>query len=387
MSFNKIDCNTRENTLQLYEYPFSYQLQFFASGNSGDKTEKATPKKLEEARKEGRVAKSVDLINGFMLLILFVILKLFGNFMSDFFSKSFVKFYNQTPVYSSEIFDVSKAMILGREIIIDIVLISAPIMLAGFVIAFIGNIAQVGWKITGKPLKPKLERINPISGAKRLFSKDKIVELIKAVAKILAIGLVSYNAVKDKWKFLLNLYDYEFMQAILNILEIVIDVGIRISVVFVIIGVFDFAYQKWKYLHDLKMTKQEVKDEYKQMEGDPQVKGRIKQKMREASRRRMMQELPKADVVITNPTHFAVAIQYDKETMEAPVVIAKGADYVAQNIKEAAREHNIEIVENKPLARILYHNVPIGEQVPTELYEMVAQVLVYVYNIKNKIVS
>lgn len=384
MRFSKIDCKERENTLQLYEYPFSYNLQFFAGGSGGDKTEKATPKKLKDAREEGRVAKSTDLINGFMLFVLFVILKFFGSFMSDYFEKSFVKFYNKVPGFSAEVFNVSKAINLGRELIFDIVIISMPIMMAGFIVALVTNVAQVGWKVTGKPLKPKLNRIDPISGAKRMFSKDKVVELIKAIAKISAISVVSYNAMKDKWKFILNLYEYEFMQAILNILSTVIDVGIKISIVFVIIGVFDFAYQKWKYLHDLKMTKQEVKDEFKQMEGDPQVKGRVRQKMREASRRRMMQELPKADVVITNPTHFAVAIRYDKETSDAPVVIAKGADFLAKHIKEVAKSHDIEIVENKPLARILYHNVEIGDKIPPELYEMVAEVLVYVYKVKNK---
>ena len=174
------------------------------------------------------------------------------------------------------------------------------------------------------------------------------------------------------------------MQAIVNIFDIVLDVGVKISVLFVIIGIADFGYQKWKHLHDLRMSKQEVKDEMKQSEGDPQVKGRIRQKMREGARRRMMQELPKADVVITNPTHFAVAIKYDKEKAEAPYVLAKGADYVAATIKEAAKEYKIEIVENKPLARMLYYNVEIGEQIPPELYQMVAEVLAYVYSVKNK---
>lgn len=387
MSFDEIDCKERENTLQLNGYRFRYNLQFFATGSGGDKTEKATPKKLEDARKEGRVAKSTDLINGLMLFVLFVILRFFGVFMSGHFLKSFRKFYDLSPAYALDVFHVGKAMILGREMIIDIVIISLPIMAAGFLIALAGNIAQVGWKITGKPLKPKLNRIDPVSGMKRLFSKDKLVELIKAILKILAIVVVVYNAVKDRWKFILNLYEFEFMQAILLCLDVVIDVGLKISVVFVIIGVLDFAYQKWKYLHDLKMTKQEVKDEYKQIEGDPQVKGRIRQKMREASRRRMMQELSKADVVITNPTHFAVAVKYDKDLAEAPVVLAKGADFLARNIKEVAAANEIEIVENKPLARLLYYNVEIGDQIPPELYQMVAEVLAYVYSVKNKILT
>ena len=167
---------------------------------------------------------------------------------------------------------------------------------------------------------------------------------------------------------------------------IVINTGVKISIVYLLIGFADYIYQKHKFKEDMKMTKQEVKDEYKQSEGDPHVKGQIKQKMREASRRRMMQELPQADVVITNPTHLAVAVKYDRENSKAaPIVIAKGADYLAGKIKEVAREHDIEIVENKPLARMLYYNVEIGMEIPPELYQMVAEVLAYVYRLKGKV--
>ena len=372
------DCKDEKNAIQLESIRFVYNLQFFGEG--GDKTEKATPKKLEDARKEGRVARSSDLINGLMLLLMFFVLRIFGNIMSNRFLDSFVKYYNKTADISMEIFDVRQAVSLGNEIISDIIIASLPVLIGSFVVAFAGNVVQVGWKVTAKPLKPKLERLNPAGGLKRMFSQEKVVELIKSILKVLAIALVAYNEVKDRWKFILNLYDFEFMQAIVNIFDIVLGIGIK----FVIIGLADFGYQKWKHLHDLRMSKQEVKDEMKQSEGDPQVKGRIRQKMREGARRRMMQELPKADVVITNPTHFAVAIKYDKETAEAPYVLAKGADYVAANIKETAKQYDIEIVENKPLARMLYYNVEIGEQIPPELYQMVAEVLAYVYSIKNK---
>lgn len=376
------DCKDDRNTIQLRDRRFAYNLQFFGEG--GDKTEKATPKKLDDARKEGRVARSSDLINGFMLLLMFFVLKLFGGIMANLFLDSFVKYYNKASDISMEVFDVRQAVNLSNEIVLDIVIASLPVLIGSFVVALVGNIVQVGWKVTGKPLKPKLDRLNPIGGLKRMFSQEKVVELIKSILKVLAIALVAYNEVKDRWKFILNLYDFEFMQAILNIFDIVLDVGIKISVIFVIIGLADFGYQKWKHLHDLRMSKQEVKDEMKQSEGDPQIKGQIRQKMREGARRRMMQELPKADVVITNPTHFAVAVKYDKETAEAPYVLAKGADYVAANIKEIAKQNNIEIVENKPLARMLYYNVEIGDQIPPELYQMVAEVLAYVYSVKNK---
>ena len=376
------DCKEDRNTIQLRDRRFAYNLQFFGEG--GDKTEKATPKKLDDARKEGRVARSSDLINGFMLLLMFFVLKLFGGIMANLFLDSFVKYYNKASDISMEVFDVKQAVNLSNEIVIDIVIASLPVLIGSFVVALVGNIVQVGWKVTGKPLKPKLDRLNPIGGFKRMFSQEKVVELIKSILKVLAIALVAYNEVKDRWKFILNLYDFEFMQAVLNIFDIVLDVGIKISVIFVIIGLADFGYQKWKHLHDLRMSKQEVKDEMKQSEGDPQIKGQIRQKMREGARRRMMQDLPKADVVITNPTHFAVAVKYDKETAEAPYVLAKGADYVAANIKEIAKQNNIEIVENKPLARMLYYNVEIGDQIPPELYQMVAEVLAYVYSVKIK---
>jgi len=376
------DCKEDRNTIQLRDRRFAYNLQFFGEG--GDKTEKATPKKLDDARKEGRVARSSDLINGFMLLLMFFVLKLFGGIMAGLFLDSFVKYYNKASDISMEVFDVRQAVNLSNEIVLDIVIASLPVLIGSFIVALVGNIVQVGWKVTGKPLKPKLDRLNPIGGLKRMFSQEKVVELIKSILKVLAIALVAYNEVKDRWKFILNLYDFEFMQAVLNIFDIVLDVGIKISVIFVIIGLADFGYQKWKHLHDLRMSKQEVKDEMKQSEGDPQIKGQIRQKMREGARRRMMQDLPKADVVITNPTHFAVAVKYDKETAEAPYVLAKGADYVAANIKEIAKQNNIEIVENKPLARMLYYNVEIGDQIPPELYQMVAEVLAYVYSVKNK---
>ena len=376
------DCKEDRNTIQLRDRRFAYNLQFFGEG--GDKTEKATPKKLDDARKEGRVARSSDLINGFMLLLMFFVLKLFGGIMAKLFLDSFVKYYNKASDISMEVFDVRQAVNLSNEIVLDIVIASLPVLIGSFVVALVGNIVQVGWKVTGKPIKPKLDRLNPIGGLKRMFSQEKVVELIKSILKVLAIALVAYNEVKDRWKFILNLYDFEFMQAILNIFDIVLDVGIKISLIFVVIGLADFGYQKWKHLHDLRMSKQEVKDEMKQSEGDPQIKGQIRQKMREGARRRMMQDLPKADVVITNPTHFAVAVKYDKETAEAPYVLAKGADYVAANIKEIAKQNNIEIVENKPLARMLYYNVEIGDQIPPELYQMVAEVLAYVYSVKNK---
>ena len=253
----------------------------------------------------------------------------------------------------------------------------------GFVITFIVTVYQVGWKVTAKPMEPKLSKFNPINGFKRIFSKDSLFELLKSLVKVGVIAYVAYTNIVDEANNLFILYDISLNQAIALVGSIIIEFGIEISVIFIVIGLIDYIYQKWKFGEDMKMTKQEVKDEYKNTEGDPQIKGRIRQKMREASQRRMMQDVPKADVVITNPTHFAVAIKYDAEVSRAPIVVAKGEDYLAQKIKEVARENHVEIVENKPLARMLYHNVDIGAEIPPELYQAVAEVLAMVYHMKN----
>ena len=211
------------------------------------------------------------------------------------------------------------------------------------------------------------------------------MELLKSILKVVLISYLVYNTVKDDWVYLYKFYEMPLNQAIELIGNIVINLGLKISLFFLVIAFADFAYQKYKFNKDIKMTKQEVKDEYKNAEGDPQIKGKIRQKMREVSQRRMMQDLKQADVVITNPTHFAVAIKYAPEEHAAPIVVAKGADYLAQKIKAEARENNIEIVENKPLARMLYANVEIGQEVPPELYQAVAEVLAFVYKMQGKI--
>lgn len=263
--------------------------------------------------------------------------------------------------------------------------IIAPLLLIGFVVAFVSDIVQVKWHPTFKPMQPKFSKLSPLKGFKKIFSVNSVVELIKSIAKIGLIVLICYNDLKGKEMLLLNLYTMGLMQAINLAADIVIDLGIKIAAVYMIIALADFIYQRVKFKNDMKMTKQEIKEEYKQQEGDPQVKGQIRQKMREASRRRMMQDLPQADVVITNPTHYAVAIKYDPEVADAPLVIAKGEDYMAARIKEVARENSIEIVENKPLARMLYANVDIGQTIPPELYQAVADVLAFVYHLKGKL--
>ena len=272
-----------------------------------------------------------------------------------------------------------------RNSIIRIIIICLPIYLTAFVVSFIVVLVQVKWKPSGKPLKPKFSKLNPISGFKKIFSKDKVFTLVVEIVKIILIAYISYDTLRKEWDTLIILYDISLFQAIALIGDIVLDLGIKISIIFFVVGIADFIYQKFKFKKDMRMTKQEIKDEFKQSEGDPQVKRRIRSRMMEVSQRRMMQQLPQADVVITNPTHLAAAIKYDREELGAPVLLAKGADYLALKIKELAKENNIEIVENKPLARMLYYNVEVGDEIPAELYQMTAEVLAYVYKLKGKI--
>ncbi len=367
----------------------SYNLQFFAQeGPGGEKTEEPTAKKKQDTRKEGKVPKSKELSSGVELIALFLILKFWVGHMGENFMKLFSEIYEKIPVYTTYwnghiVREDYKVLI--NNVYVKLLVQLLPFFVVGIVIAVGVNMLQFKFQISTKPLKPKFSKLNPISGMKRLFSKDKIVELIKSIAKIVLIMFIVYSTVKDDWVYLVKFYGMPLNQAIEAIGNIVINMGLKISLVFMIVAFVDLIYQRRKFNNDIKMTKQEVKDEYKNAEGDPQIKGKIRSKMREASQRRMMQDVPKADVVITNPTHFAVAIKYDASTGSAPIVLAKGADYVAQKIKEIARENKVEIVENKPLARMLYANVDIGQEVPPELYQAVAEVLAMVYKMQGKI--
>lgn len=365
-----------------------YNLQFFAKeGPGGEKTEPATEKKLNDARKEGQVAKSKEVGNAVSLLALFLILKLWVGNMGQQFLQVFSDVYRRIPDATANwngYLPENDILVIFRHMILEILYMIAPILAIAFVIAFVCDIVQVKWKVTAKPLRPKFSKISPASGFKRIFSANSLMELVKSIAKIGLVVYVAYSYLQDKWQYLYFLYDMPLMQAIQFIGQLVTDLGIRIAIVYIVLAAVDYIYQRFKFSRDMRMTKQEIKDEYKQQEGDPQIKGKIRQKMQEASRRRMMQSLPQADVVITNPTHYAVAIKYDPEVADAPIVLAKGEDYLAGKIKEIAKENNIEIVENKPLARMLYANVEVGQAVPPELYQAVAEVLAFVYHLQGK---
>ncbi len=366
-----------------------YDLQFFAEdANGAEKTEEPTAKKLDDARKEGQVAKSQEVATAFSLLSLFIILRLAYPFIGKSFVNIFERVYNNIPnvarTYDGRLPLAYLASIVNNALL-TMLLITAPFLIVGFLIAFICDLVQVGFKPTSKPLQPKLSKLNPISGMKKIFSARKLFELGKSILKLAVMAVVIYSFFIGRTESLFLLYDMPLKQAIGLMGNLIISLGLRIAAAYMVIAFIDLIYQRRKFRKDMMMTKKEVKDEYKNSEGDPQVKGAQKRRMMEASRRRMMQQLPQADVVITNPTHYAVAIKYDAEEADAPVVVAKGADYLAQKIKETARENNVEIVENKPLARMLYANVEVGEMVPPELYKAVAEVLAYVYHLQGKI--
>ena len=364
-----------------------YNLQWFAKdGEGGEKTEPATAKKLKDARDEGKVAKSRELNSAFDLIVLFLCLKFFVSFVGGKFIDIFSYIYENMPDFvkiNEGGLSVQAVAGLIASVTLKCLLIMLPFMAFGFVVTLLVSIVQVGWKVSTKPMKPELSKLNPLNGFKRIFSKDSLFELVKSILKIVIIIYIAYTSIKDNANDLFALYDLGLNQAVALVGTLIINTGIKISIVYLVIGLADFIYQKHKFNEDMKMTKQEVKDEYKNTEGDPQIKGRQRRKMQEVSQKRMMQDVPKADVVITNPTHFAVALKYEAKVSSAPVVLAKGEDYLAQKIKEVARENKIEIVENKPLARMLYHNVDVGAEIPPELYQAVAEVLAAVYKAKN----
>ncbi len=362
-----------------------YNLQLFANDEGGEKTEEPTAKKIEDSRKEGQVAKSKELSSACSLFALFLCLKIFVGFLGQRLVNVFYVFWRETPLYVKEIFDSVTVWQILLDVIVYFLITCMPFVLVAFVVAFLSQRVQIKWKVTGKPLEPKLSKLNPINGFKRMFSKQALFDLALSIFKIILFSAVSYSVIKDNIGIFVTVYDLTIQDCLGILFDLVMELGMKISAVYLIVSLADLVFQRWKHKQDLKMTKQEVKDEYKNQEGDPKVKSQQRQRMQQASRRRMMQSIPEADVVITNPTHFAVALRYDNTQSQAPVVTAKGADYLAFKIRDIAKENDVEIVENKPLARMLYSNVEVGNEIPAELYQSVAEVLAYVYRIKNKV--
>ena len=359
-------------------------LCFFDQG-SGEKTEKATPKKQKKARDEGQVAKSQEISTAVMLIAGFVALGAFGIRMLNGILGIFAFHYYMIPFndpMSISLTQVSRhvAYVFGQ-----VLTIAAPMFIVCAVVGFVSSILQVKWNPTTKPLKPKFSRMNPIKGFKKIISMQSLVNFVKSMLKMIAIGVVVYFTVFSELDSIPSILDMSFVVAVSYIAGLILNFGITIGVLYIFIAIIDYAYTRWKHAKDLRMTKHEVKQEYKEQEGNPQIKGKIRQKMREASMRRMMQSVPQADVVITNPTHYAVALKYDMLSFGgAPILVAKGVDFMAKRIREKAEEFSVPIIENPPLARAIYSDVDIDQEIPEELYVAVAEIMAYVYRLRNQ---
>jgi flagellar biosynthetic protein FlhB len=359
--------------------PLKLDLQMFAQ----EKTEPATPRKRSEARKKGQVAKSVELTGALILFFAFLCLYLLGGYMKD---QLFALFTATFRHYMLWELSVESAVSMYGALLYQGFLLLAPVMLLALVIGVMGNYLQIGFVFSGEPLMMKWNKINPIEGAKRIFSMRAFVDFLKSLLKVAIVAYAVITTLSGEKDHLVALSTVPTAQILVYSAKITMLLGLKIGLILVVLAIFDYMYQRYEHEKNLRMSKQEVKDEYKKTEGDPLIKSKIRERQRRMAMQRMMQQVPKADVVITNPTHYAVALQYDAKRMEAPQVVAKGVDYLALKIREVAREHGIVIMENKTLARTLYAQVDIGQTIPVELFQAVAEVLAYVYKLKGKTV-
>ncbi|WP_438446909.1 flagellar biosynthesis protein FlhB [Gorillibacterium sp. sgz5001074] len=358
-------------------YRYRLNLQLF----SGEKTEQATPKKKADARKKGQVAKSQELPGAFILFFCFLAFMMFGGYMKDHLYKMIFGVLNDMLLTE---LNMNSVRALFSQLLVEMILLLAPIFLVSIVVAVLGNYMQIGFMMSGEALAMKFSKLNPVEGAKRIFSMRAVVDMLKTLLKMTLIGFIVYSSLWGEKDNLLNMANLPLNGMLKIVSGIAVMLGIKIGIALVVLSVFDYMYQKYEYEKSLRMSKQDIKDEYKKSEGDPLIKGKIKEKQRKMALQRMMQDVPKADVVITNPTHYAIAIQYEAGKMEAPRVLAKGTDFVALKIREVAKQNGIVTMENRPLARALYDQVEIGQFIPADLFQAVAEVLAYVYRLKGK---
>ena len=358
--------------------PFVFDLQFFAQ----ERTEPATPRKRQKVRNEGKVCKSKDLTAAIEIVIGLLGLWVLGSSMAGGLIEYIggtLTFIGEESFFRSGWFYYLKYSAIWAYF--------STWLLWGLLIAVVvvaATIRQVGWKITFEPFKPNFGRMNPINGLKKIISLRSLVELLKGIVKASIFALVIYLALRDKLPQAVRAMQIPLTEGALQLWDLLWGLAMRLAVMLLIIGAIDYGYQKWDFEKSIKMSKQEVKEEFKQTEGDPLIKSKIRQKQRELARKRMMTSVPKADVVITNPTTLAVALTYDRGVMAAPQVVAKGKGIIARKIREIAEEHGVPIVENKPLAWALYESAEIGDEVPEKLYRGVAEILAMVYKLRKK---
>lgn len=356
---------------------------FMMADSAEERTEKATPKKRKDTREKGQVLKSTEVNTAAELLIMITVIKLFGSGMVSKLFSVLQRIISAEYIYTSDFGSKYAARVIGRSLF-DILYIIFPFLAAAIIASIASNYLQVGFLYTTKTLKPDLARLNPIEGFKRIFSLRTLAELLKSVLKILLIGSVIYSEYNKKFIQIPQIMEMDVVSSASYIFDSLLDIAYKAVFMLVIIATADYFYQKYDYEKRLMMSKKEVLEEYKQTEGDPKIKGQIKKRQREISSRRMIGRVPTADFVVTNPTHFAVAVRYDEKLDKAPVVVAKGQDLLAQKIKKIAAENNIDMVENKPLARALYASCEVDQQIPPEFFKVVAEILAFVYKNRRK---
>lgn len=349
--------------------------------DQGDRTEPATPRRRSEARKRGQVARSVELSSAFILLFSVLFMRFFG---AAFFDQIAAAMQLGLRFTLSHDLELATVLVLLPKSIFWFIHLLLPILLFTFVIALFVNFIQVGVVFSGQPIVPSLEKINPVRGFQRLFSLRSFVELAKSLVKVVTVGGIAYWSIRAEMDSLTLLSGFSPAQAGLKVASIAYVMGFRIALLFLALAIADYIYQRVEFERSIRMSKQEIKEEYKHLEGDPLIRQRIRQRQREIARRRMLHEVPRADVIITNPTHIAIAIRYDASTMRAPKVVAKGIRLLAEKILDLAAEHRIPIYQNPPLAQALYKACEIGDEVPQDLYGAVAEVLAFVYSASGK---
>ncbi len=348
---------------------------------SEDKTEEATPKKKSDARKKGQVARSKEVNLAFTLIASTLVLLTLGTYVGTSLKGTLNIFLSNYLIKDINYSDIkSLILIVLWRLAIVILPVVVPIMIFGIV----GNFVQVGFMFTQEPIKPQLSKLNPLSGFKRMFSSRTFVEMLKDLIIVGVLGYNAYTFVKDNYVSILQISSLRIGAVPAAFGKLVMSVFTKVTIIMVIIALVDYIYQRYQYNKELKMTKQEIKEEYKQQEGNPEIKSKIKQKQREMASRRMMQAVPDATVVVTNPTHIACALRYEEGKDNAPVLLAKGKDNIAIKIKEIAKENSVPIIENKPLARMIYAEVEIDSEVPADMYQAVAGILAIVYKMKKK---
>lgn len=350
-----------------------------------DKTEKATPKRRRDAReKEGSVLQSNEVVIAVSILGSFAALGVLGSYMYVMMRNVVINGLNL--IGQPFVNDISTFTDIFFDVIVNSVLIVIPLAAIIAFIVVITVMAQTRGLFTMKPLAFKFSKLNPLTGVKRLFSLQSIVGILKGLIELTAVVIIAYGQIESRMSEILSLIDTEPVYAVAYIANTCSSIVMLLCIIFVFVAAGDYLFQWWQFEKNLRMSKQEIKDEYKQMEGDPQIKGKIKQKQREMSQRRMMQEVPSADVVVRNPTHYAVALRYDIDSSAyaAPVVVAKGKDAIALKIVEVAQNNDVYVTENRQLARTLYDTVPLGSEIPASLFTAVAVVISEMYNAKGK---